>query len=1123
MTSEDGQNARPPEARVQAGAGERAAPAQAGATSGSPAASPPARKARRWLKVVSGLLVVAGLVCGGLGYALFELHNERNSAFLREHFVGLVTKALGSGHELKLQSARLAFSGFLPRFELGGISIRNLATGGEVQLAEASFALSPASLLRLSPEARVVRFSDLRLMLPEADPAATTLHAGEIMALLRGTLAAIHIAIAGEEASFAALRSIQGDNITIFRRDAAGRPVPLRSGLSLVLAHSGAGAFTAKIERRGGQGMAMRAFRLPSESGHQVVLETGDLRAGSLFDLAGAALPGIDPGLTIALHLASEADSEGRLARSTIRITAKDGRIALPDEDMVPFVLEEGLLELRVNPAASEVEISRLLVRFNETHIEASGALTPIPEPGRGLALRLKAQKAVLDRLSTQEEVLELDSAEAEGELSLDLTSFRLERFDIAQEEGRARLSGRFSLDNGGLIVIKLEGGGFLVRKALRIWPIWVAPEARRWLVGHLRGGRLAQISLNSSLAGEVLRDALAKRPLPDGALALTFRLEQAELTALEDAAPLSGADASGTVSGRRARVQIDQGAVVLGDGRRIAIGTSKLVIADTARKPAVMETSILASGRLDALLGFLSAPSLRGLAGLPPNLAVAGGSFDALANLSIPLGPQAKAKDVKVEFKGDLKGVVLDNVVRGERLESSALTMVFRAGTLNVKGDARIFGVPGHLEVRVDARGSSAQLKTVLDDAVLAKRGIDLRPALSGSLGVTASLALSRADAPLDIEIDLARAGVSLPLPGVSKAVGQAGRAKFALRSDDSGHNIDNLEVDYGALSLRGKVEIGKDGAFRTAEFTYFKLSGGDNARLVAERVGKGYKLNLRGNSFDVRPFLKGVQSGKMEGGGAAVDFELDLATTVLVGYGGELMGAADLKLARRGGQITELNLKGQFGGTPLRITSQLEGKNTGLRILAEDGGALARFLDLYSRAHGGQMSSDVTLMPNNVQQGSLRMRDFVLRGEAGLRSVSANSRDGQAAMQGNDDVPFSRLKAEFHRRPGRMEVANAVMWGPQVGATLEGVLDYGADRVSVRGTFVPAYALNNLFAKVPLLGPILGGGRYEGLFAVPFVITGRASAPDLRVNPVSAIAPGFLRKIFEIRRETQ
>ena len=51
---------------------------------------------------------------------------------------------------------------------------------------------------------------------------------------------------------------------------------------------------------------------------------------------------------------------------------------------------------------------------------------------------------------------------------------------------------------------------------------------------------------------------------------------------------------------------------------------------------------------------------------------------------------------------------------------------------------------------------------------------------------------------------------------------------------------------------------------------------------------------------------------------------------------------------------------------------------------------------------------------------------------------------------------------------------------------------------------------------AQVPLFGPILGGGQDEGLFAVNFRISGLASEPTLTVNPLSAVAPGFLRKLF-------
>ena len=95
--------------------------------------------------------------------------------------------------------------------------------------------------------------------------------------------------------------------------------------------------------------------------------------------------------------------------------------------------------------------------------------------------------------------------------------------------------------------------------------------------------------------------------------------------------------------------------------------------------------------------------------------------------------------------------------------------------------------------------------------------------------------------------------------------------------------------------------------------------------------------------------------------------------------------------------------------------------------------------------------------------------------------------------------------------------------MWGPQLGATMQGVMDYGRDTVDLAGNLIPAYQLNNLFAKIPLFGPLLGGGKNEGLFAINYRITGKVSAPLLRVDPLSAIAPGILRKIMGVADGTQ
>jgi hypothetical protein len=74
----------------------------------------------------------------------------------------------------------------------------------------------------------------------------------------------------------------------------------------------------------------------------------------------------------------------------------------------------------------------------------------------------------------------------------------------------------------------------------------------------------------------------------------------------------------------------------------------------------------------------------------------------------------------------------------------------------------------------------------------------------------------------------------------------------------------------------------------------------------------------------------------------------------------------------------------------------------------------------------------------------------------------------------------------------------------------------------VDITGTYIPAYALNNLFSKIPIIGLALGGPG-EGLFGVTFRIAGPIASPEVFFNPLSAVAPGIFRKIFEFQRPTQ
>jgi hypothetical protein len=77
-------------------------------------------------------------------------------------------------------------------------------------------------------------------------------------------------------------------------------------------------------------------------------------------------------------------------------------------------------------------------------------------------------------------------------------------------------------------------------------------------------------------------------------------------------------------------------------------------------------------------------------------------------------------------------------------------------------------------------------------------------------------------------------------------------------------------------------------------------------------------------------------------------------------------------------------------------------------------------------------------------------------------------------------------------------------------------GYVDVGAGRLDIRGVATPG-GLNRALADIPLFGAILGGGADEGLLGLTFTARGLLSAPRIQTNPISALAPGFLRKLFE------
>ena len=113
-------------------------------------------------------------------------------------------------------------------------------------------------------------------------------------------------------------------------------------------------------------------------------------------------------------------------------------------------------------------------------------------------------------------------------------------------------------------------------------------------------------------------------------------------------------------------------------------------------------------------------------------------------------------------------------------------------------------------------------------------------------------------------------------------------------------------------------------------------------------------------------------------------------------------------------------------------------------------------------------------------------------------------------------EGIRLDRLVGVVSVTDGLLETDLIRAYGSALGLTARGRIDFDASLTDLEGTVVPAYSVNRILGKIPLLGPLLTGGKGEGLLAVTYHMTGDLNDPDVSVNPLSVLAPGFLRGLF-------
>ena len=871
-----------------------------------------------------------------------------------------------------------------------------------------------------------------------------------------------------------------------------------------------------------GRNWSINASAMPTKGGRRSIrLEAVRVPAKDLLlALRFAELP-IKADLPISVRLRAEIGPTGLPEVLQGAIVAETGFVGGSDDAVAAIPVEHAAINFEWNAArrALLVPLQVALGGHRFTLVAKVDAPMQADDPWR---VQVGGGSIVLG--ADTRSPLVLNRIQVNAQVDLARRKIRIDDGELGNSETGLALSG--GLDYSAptpRLMLGVAARRMSLAAMQRLWPPFVSPNVRAWVVERVSRATIERVDIAINAPLEVLGSV--GPPIPDDALSIAIVASGAVLRPVQSLPDIRDADLDLRATGRTATVKLGHGTITMPSGRKLAMSEGLFRVPDTNPKPIMSQTRFRMQGPVAAAAELLAMERLRAASGTPLDPATSRGNVNARVTLEIPLLKDLSNAAVGYALDAEFTNFAADRMIMSQRVEAASLRLNADNAGYRVKGDVKIAGAPATLDYRKDKGRAEEEvrLQGVLDDAARVRLGLDLAPGLTGPVPIKLAGVIggNGKDGRFSVEADLMQARIDDLLPGLTKPPAKPARATFTLVTKPAMTRLDDIVFDGSGTLVRGSIVLDGSGNVVSANFPVYSLSNGDKMSLKAERgSGGGLTATLRGDVLDGRPFIKTLMAGPPADARGSKssprDFDLDAKVGAIAGHHGEALRGLELKLSRKDGRIRSFALSAKLGRNATLSGDLRPGRlgQPSLHLEAGDAGALFRFTDTYSRISGGRMT--VVMDPPSSdpapQHGTMGIENFAVRGEAALDRVLTSTAPGQGS-----NVEFAAMRVDFTRTPGQLSIRDGVVRGPLIGATIDGSIDYRRDGVHMRGTLVPLFGLNNMFGRLPIVGLFLGGGSNEGLVGITYEVVGQLSAPVLRVNPISAVAPGFIRKFFE------
>jgi hypothetical protein len=790
-------------------------------------------------------------------------------------------------------------------------------------------------------------------------------------------------------------------------------------------------------------------------------------------------------------------------------------------------VTMSGALKAYSVTGADKIEIDSLSLVSQDTNWSFNGAVGPKPR-GDGEAARYRFELVSGNaRLAIPESD---DEAQVEARIAgtFDPLNRVLDLDDIDLRSGDGRVAGRARIDfvpgKSPGVKLALDARGVGVDDAKAVWPIFAAPGARRWAAANVEGGTIQTGTIRLDTEPGQFGNGI---PFTDE-VSGTFAISGASVRVGGDLPRLQDSVGNLRFRGDRLDVAVTSTRAQLASGKWVVGKDAAFSMDITRGKPLVGNLVVDIDADADAALEFASLKPIDAGRHLDFAAADVSGHVAGRVQAQFPLNEDGREIPVGFDVELDIADIALAQPFQGQTVSEAYGTVRVRPSHAQIDADAKLNGVSATIAMtepfnETVERSRKVDLK--LDDAARDQ----LLPALSMLLSGNADVGIDLSSAERQsVTADLSGSVLSLPWIGWSKGAGIAATTAFQMERNGGQTFLHGFGIKGESFAVGGEVSLDEAGLTK-ASFPQVRLNRGDAFSVDIARRGRGYGITVKGETLDARSLIKALRAtseAASGGGGDPVPIRLDLNVANVTGFGNETLRDVVIAYAGTGATIENLSATATTGsGAKLEVNHGIGQGGRYLRAETGDAGAVLRFLDLYGRMEGGRLNVELRGAEGGSLVGRVGARDFWLVDEPRLASLVSTPSDTRGrslndVVKGRLDVQrvfFDRAFSGISQGKGYLALENGVIRGPDIGSTFQGTVYDGSGNMSMTGTFMPAYGINRLFAEIPLIGQILGNGRDRGLIGITFKLAGPTDAPQLQINPLSAIAPGIFRSVFE------